>query len=430
VKPTPRTLAPVGLLAFGAVATLGLVAATPTLDTQKPQHRSPAVRVVRAEPGPVTLRVRTQGTVVPRTESDLVAEVSGRILSVSPSLASGGFVEPDEVLVTIDPSDYEIGLERAGANLSRAESRLALARTALARQQSLAKRKVGSPADLDGAGNEERMAEADERDARAAVRQAERDLERTRVRAPFPGRVREKKVDVGQYVNRGTPVARVYAVEYAEVRLPIPDRDAAFVDLPIDYRGQHAEGTGPPVLLRARFAGHDYTWSGRIVRTEGELDPKTRMIHAVARVDDPYGRSDDPNRPPLAVGLFVDAEITGRVQQDVVDLPRDALRGSDQVAIVGADDRIELRQVEVLRGDRDRVLIASGIASGERVVCGPLAVAVAGMKVRAVETSSEEREAAFAAEASSAANALAVRKVEQAARAAQADAAPAPETLR
>ena len=385
MKRDKKTIVPLAVLALGGVATLGLVAATPSLETQKPQHKSPLVRVVRAEPHPVELWVHTQGTVVPRTESDLVAEVSGRILSISPSLASGGFLEPDEVLATIDPSDYEIAVERAHAALARAKSRRELARTALERQQRLAKRDVGSSADLDAARNGEAVAEADLRDAQAGLTQAERDLERTRIRVPYAGRVREKKVDVGQYVNRGTPVARVYAVDYAEVRLPIPDSDAAFVDLPIDYRGDAGEGSGPEVRLHARFAGREYTWSGRIVRTEGELDPKTRMIQAVARVEDPYGRSDDPSRPPLAVGLFVDAEIQGAVHDAIVELPRDALRGRDEVAIVGEDDAIELRRVPVLRRDRDRVLVASGIAPGERIVSGPLAVAVDGMRVRVFE---------------------------------------------
>ena len=387
--PALRILVPLAVLAFGGVATVGLVSVKPRLETQKPQHRSPLVRVVSSTPGPVELRVHTQGTVVPRTESDLVAEVSGRIIAVSRSLASGGFLEPGEVLVTIDPSDYEIALERARASLARAESQLELAGTALARQGRLAKRKVGSSADLDSARNDEHVAEANLREARASLVQAERNLERTRIRVPFAGRVREKKVDIGQYVNRGTPVARVYAVEYAEVRLPIPDRDAAFVDLPIDYRNDEGDSAGPKVLLSARFAGREYTWTGRIVRTEGELDPKTRMIHAVARVEDPYGRGDDPERPPLAVGLFVDAEIEGRRREGVIELPRSALRGRDQVAIVDSDSRIELRQVEVLRADRTRVFVSSGLAAQERVVSGALALAVDGMLVRVFEDTAE-----------------------------------------
>jgi RND family efflux transporter MFP subunit len=304
------------------------------------------------------------------------------------------------VLVVIDPSDYEIAAERAQAAIARAESQLKLARTALKRQQRLAKRKVGSSADLDTAQNGMQVAEADLRDARASLTQAERDLARTQVRVPFAGRVREKHVDVGQYVNRGTPVARVYAVDYAEVRLPIPDRDAAFVDLPIDYRGDEGDAAGPEVELRARFAGREYTWTGRIVRTEGELDPKTRMIHAVARVEDPYGRSEDPTRPPLAVGLFVDAQITGRAAAGVIALPREAVRGSDEVLVVNADGTVDVREIEVLRRETDRILASSGIDAGDQVVTGPLAVAVDGMHVRVFEDTNEEREGVFASEAS------------------------------
>lgn len=404
MKVSLKTAAPIAIFAFGGIAGLGLVTARPHLDTEKPDRRSPLVRVVRAVEKDTEIRIHAQGTVVPRTETDLVAEVGGRIIEVSPSLVSGGFLEEGEVLLRIDPSDYEIALERAKAAYARAESSLELARATLKRQEQLAQRKVGSSADVDGARNRKQLAEADLRDARAARSQALRNLERTAVRVPFAGRVRRKMVDIGQYVGRGTKVARVYSVDYAEVRLPIPDRDAAFVDLPIGYRGEkqragtEAGGPSPEVVLRAHFAGREYTWNGRIVRTEGELDPKTRMIHAVARVKDPYGRGDNPDRPPLAVGLFVDAEIAGRVMPNTVRLPRSALRGNNQVAIIDSDDRIELRTVAVLRHDRTHVLVSEGIAAGERVVIGSLAIAVEGMQVRVFEERAEPSELASPAD--------------------------------
>jgi RND family efflux transporter MFP subunit len=184
----------------------------------------------------VQLRIEARGSVVPRTESELVAEVAGRITWVSPALAAGGFLEAGEPLLRIDPSDYELGLERARAALERAESELALAGAGLERKRTLADRGVTSRAVLDEATSHQRVAAAARREAQAAVRQAQRDLERTEVKAPFEGRVREKRVDVGQFVGRGAPVARVYAVDYAEVRLPLPDREAAYVDLPTRYR--------------------------------------------------------------------------------------------------------------------------------------------------------------------------------------------------
>lgn len=381
MKLSMKALLPVAVMFGSLLGMVGLIAARPDVSTQHPDRPLPLVEVQVATPRSVELSVEAQGSVVPRTESDLVAEVSGRITWVSPSLAAGGFLEPDEVLVRIDPTDYEVALERSEAALTRATSELRLAHSNLERRRSLSERGVASSAALEDAENVAKVAEANLRDVRAALAQAQRELERTKVTAPFAGRVRAKHVDVGQFVSRGAPVARVYAVDYAEVRLPIPDDDAAFVDLPIEYRDDDESTPGPRVALSASFAGREYTWMGRIVRTEGELDPRTRMIHAVARVEDPYGRSEDPERPPLAVGLFVRAEIAGRVVDDVVELPRAAIRAGDEVAIVGDDGRIELRRVEVLRRTREHALVRSGIAAGERVSVTPLPVTVADMRV-------------------------------------------------
>ena len=366
------------------LGTVALVAARPTVATHAKERPLPLVHAVVATPESVTLEVQAQGSVVPRTESELIAEVAGRITRVSPGLAAGGFFEEGELLVEIDPSDYEVAVERASAGLARAESELEWARANGARRRTLAEQGVASAAALDEALNRERVAEAAQRDARAALEKARRDLERSRILAPFAGRVRTKHVDVGQFVGRGARVATVYAVDYAEVRLPISDEEAAFVDLPIDYRGRQgeAEQRNPAVLLRARYAGREYTWKGRIVRTEGELDPRTRMIHAVARIEDPYGRGEDPDRPPLAVGLFVEASIEGRRADDLVILPRAALRGRDQVVVVDGDDVLRMRTVEILRRDRDRILVRAGIEAGERVCTSPLPVSVDGMKVR------------------------------------------------
>ncbi|MEN8181656.1 MAG: efflux RND transporter periplasmic adaptor subunit [Myxococcota bacterium] len=385
MKLDPKVTLPLGVLLFGLLGALSIVAIRPSVATRKPEPVIPLVPVITARSQSVQLRIEARGSVVPRTESELVAEVAGRITWVSPALAPGGFLAAGEPLLRIDPIDYELGLERARAALERAESELALARASLARKRTLADHGVTSLAVLDEASSRQRVAAAARREAQAAVTQARRDLERTEVVASFDGRVREKRVDVGQFVGRGAAVAKIYAVDYAEVRLPLPDGEAAFVDLPTRYRGTDDDSDGPAVRLSARFAGREYSWSGRIVRTEAELDPRTRMIHAVARVEDPYGRGEDPNRPPLEVGLFVNAEIEGRLVEGVIELPRAALRGGDQVVIVDDEERLRLRPVQVLRRERETVLIRSGIEPGERVCVMPLAVTVEGMMVKALE---------------------------------------------
>ena len=377
-----KLLLPVAVLLLGFLGALALMTTGPELETRPPEVPPPLVRVVSVQPEARQLSVITHGTVAPRTESDLLPEVSGPVVWVSSSLVSGGFFEAGEPLLRIDPRDYEVTLEQRRASLARAESEHKRARKELVRRRGLAEREIASASQLDDALNAERVAAAALREARAALEQAERDLGRTEIKAPFAGRVREERVDVGQFVNRGAPIAKLYAVDYAEVRLPVPDDELAFLDLPLLYRGESADGAGPEVLLRARFAGSKHTWRGRIVRTEGEIDAKSRMVHVVARVDDPYGRTQDPSRPPLAVGLFVEAEILGKQAENVVVLPRAAMRDTGQVLVLDEESRLRFRRVDVLRTARDQVVVRSGIAPGDKVCISPLETVVDGMRVR------------------------------------------------
>jgi RND family efflux transporter MFP subunit len=384
-----RFLLPVAALAAGIVGALAIVRARPTVATRPPEVRPPLVRVMTAHLETVQLTVTAYGTVMPRTESELVPEVSGRVVWVAPVLAPGGFFDADEALLRIDPGDYEVAAERAKAAVARTRSELHRADRELARQRALAKEDFASAATIDAAENAQKVAAAALRETRAQLRQAERDLARTEIRAPYAGRVRDERVDVGQFVSRGAPVATLYAVDAAEIRLPIADGELAFVDVPTTYRGEARDEPGPRVRLRARFAGREHVWTGRIVRTEGEIDPKSRLVHVVARVEDPYGRGAEPDRPPLAVGLFVEAEIEGREVGDVIVLPRAALRNGRQVLVVDEDDRIRIRDVEVLRSDRQETFVRAGVRDGERICLSPLETVVDGMKVRTLAVDAE-----------------------------------------
>lgn len=380
-----KVFAPIGILIAAGAGVAVLVATRPQVDPKPPEVAPPLVRVLRAEPEPVRFSVRTQGTVVPRTESELVAQVAGEITWVSDALVSGGFFEADEPLVRIDRADALVELESARATVARAESEFDRAEKERGRQRRLAGQSVASESRIDDAENAFRVAQAALREARARLERAQRDLERTELRAPYTGRVREERVDVGQFVSRGTAIATLYAVDYAEVRLPLPDRELAYLDLPLAPVARGGAFEGPEVRLSADFAGEEHTWSGRIVRTEGEIDPRTRMVHAIARVEDPY--APENARAPLAVGLFVDAEIFGRRVERAFRLPRVALRegpsgARDRVLVVDADDRLRFREVEVLRSEREEVVIGEGLAAGERVCVSPLRAAVDGMSVR------------------------------------------------
>jgi RND family efflux transporter MFP subunit len=384
-----RWALPVAVLAVSALGAWVLLATRPHVAVAPHERRAPLARVVEVELRDLRLSVSTHGTVAPRTESDLIPEVSGPVVQVAPQLVSGGFFEEGEVLLEIDPRDYEAALERARAALVRDESGHARAGKELARLRNLRKRGAASVAQLDDAENQERIGAAALREARAALGQAERDLERTRVRAPFSGRVREESVGVGQFVNRGAPVAKLYATDYVEVRLPIPDRQLAYLDLPLGRRGANGHGARPAVRLVADFAGSEHTWMGRIERTEGEIDARSRMVHAVARVEAPYEQDPVSGQPPLAVGLFVRAEIEGREIRGAALLPRSALHGQDRVWVVDGEGRLRARAVELLQARRDQVVVAGGLQAGERVVVSPLETAVEGMRVEPVVATGE-----------------------------------------
>lgn len=376
-----RLAIPSVIVIAGIALAAALLATGPTLDPQPAQAQTPLVRVQLVTLEDVELSSLTHGTVAPRTESELVAEVAGRVISVNPNLVSGGFFAAGEELLQIDPLDYELALEQARAGIAQAESDLANARRNAGRLDSLSERQLTSESLQDDAANRMRIAEATLRSSQAQLARAERDLARTRLLAPFEGRVRSERVDIGQFINRGSTIATIYATDYAEIRLPINDDELAILDLPLSPEAQGKTAfPDTRATITARFAGEEHHWPAIIVRTEGELDPQTRMINLVARVEAPYAPGS--GRAPLAVGLFVDAEIHGRVAQDVAVLPRSAVRQNDRVLVVDSDNRLRFRPVTVMRTVGELAYISAGLDDGDRVCISPLENALEGMAVR------------------------------------------------
>ena len=379
-----KVLFPLLIVAAGFGVAALLLVSGPQIEPQPNDALAPLVRVALVEPQTLRLSARTNGIVVPRTESELIPEVDGRVTEVARSLVSGGFFSAGETLLLIETLDYEVALEQARAGLTRAESDLDNAQRTLNRQSDLVRRGATSDSQRDDALNRVRIAQATLKDAKARLSRAQRDLTRTRIIAPYDGRVRSEQVDVGQFVKRGTSVGTIYAVDFAEVRLPIQDEELAYLNLPLTQSGSTELELAAPVTLRARFAGAEHLWEGRVVRTEGELDPNTRMVNVVAQVAEPYAPAGD--RPPLAVGLFVDAEIMGATLPNLVKLPRAAMRGEDKVLVVDDNLQMFFRTVNVLRRDQDDVYIDSGLRAGELVCVSPLQSTADGMRVRLVNS--------------------------------------------
>jgi RND family efflux transporter MFP subunit len=298
---------------------------------------------------------------------------------MSPSLVNGGTFEQNDVLLRLEDEDYRSALERAAAALTRAQAEHQHAEFEFQRMESLEAKQLASRSVLENALRAYRVAEAVLRDSQASLAQAERDLTRTEIRAPFAGLVRRESVDIGQFVSRGSAVATLYASADAEVRLPIADRQLAFLKLPVGIRGELPREMQPAVILSAEFGGQQLTWTGRVVRTEAQIDTASRMVHVVARVDNEHQTA------PLSVGLFVNAEIEGLIADNVMVLPRSALREGNRVLVVDAEDRLRYRDIEPLRLYQDEVLVGSGLAAGDRVCVSPIQTAVEGMPVKPLQ---------------------------------------------
>lgn len=388
----PKVVLPIAAIGLALGGAAILVATSSNVEGTPRPRSLRAVRVAPVHTRRLTLSIRSQGTVSPRTESELIPEISGRVVWTSPSLVSGGYFDQDQPLLRIASEDPAATLEHARAGLERARGEDEHAGQALRRQQNLSERHVVSEAELSDARRAARVAAADLREARVSVEEAERDLRRTEIRAPFTGRVREVRVGVGigQFMNRGQAYATLYATDSVEVRLPVADAQLAYLALPIWERHSIPPDQLPRVTLSARFAGRDRTWSGRIVRTEGEIDTKSRLVHVVARISN----ATDDQGIALPVGLFVQAEIAGRAAEHVAVIPRAALQAPGRVFVIDSQDRLRFRDVDVLRLEGDRALIRSGLVDGERVCVSPVQAAIDGMQVRPVETGPSAEDAA------------------------------------
>lgn len=381
-----RALSALGIVLVGVLFTLFMAANRPAPPQRPTQDTALLVEVMEAHPQPVTFEVESRGNVTPRTETVVVAQVSGRIVEVSNRFVAGGFFNQGERLLRIDPSDYEVAVRRAEAELAGRSAQLA-SETARAEQALKDWRSVGKGQPSDLVLRKPQLAEA-----RAAVTAAEadldrarRDLERTEISLPYTGLVKSKAVDIGQFVNVGTTLGNTFAVDYAEVRLPLTDADLAFVELPGTQHFSDPGFVGPTVELTATVGERVLVWHGHIVRTEGVIDPRNRVIYAVARVPDPYNLAGPTHPEPLKIGQFVAATIQGVQMDRLTTLPRHALQGRDQLLVADNDDFLRQRQVEVVRADEQHVYIASGLNEGDRVITTAVDAPIDGTPIRTPE---------------------------------------------
>ena len=378
-----KYILPLGLIGISIVAVAIMVSIAKGKQPERKDTANQAIRVdaIPAKITSLNFSVFSQGSVMPRTETTLVAEVAGQIVSVSSNFISGGFFREGEVLLQIDPSDYQTALLRAQATLAARKAQLAdqQARSDQALKDWTNLGREGEPSDLTLRIPQLAEAKAGVQAAEAELQEAERDLQRTRIKVPYDGLVRNKKVDVGQYVTPGTPLGVTFSIDTAEIRLPLSNSDLAYLDLPSATRLDKAHRV--PVKLSAEGAGTGGVWQSEIVRTEGVVDVSSRVLYAVAEIIDPYGVLGQSSQPELKMGTFVRAEIQGLRADNVIILPRSVLQADNTVLVANDERKLEIRQVTVLRAEPRNVYISDGLEGGELVITTSMDAPIPGTRL-------------------------------------------------
>ncbi|MGB1333770.1 MAG: efflux RND transporter periplasmic adaptor subunit [Porticoccaceae bacterium] len=371
------------IIAAFVIAALMSLTKPDSLELESP-NREIAVKTAVLEKSQVQLKVKSQGTVQPLTRTMLVSEVSGIVMALAPQFEVGGTFAKGDVLIKLDPADYQVAKQRADAQLQSAKAQL-LSEQARSSQAKKEWEMTGRPLSEAPvlALRTPFLAEAQSRllQAEAEVKQAELKLQRTVIRAPYAGMISATMVDVGQYVTIGARLGETFAIDFAEIRLPMTSKDLS----KLGWNTSSAEQSifnNNKVQLNSTVNGEVMTWEAVLVRSEGTIEQSSRVQYLVAQVADPYNIQGVANRSRLLIGSFVEALVTGKVIDNVYSLPRHALRSNKQVATVDSDQRLQLLKVDYTFEDQANYYIHTGLEGQVEVVTSGMGIMVNGMKLK------------------------------------------------
>ena len=374
------------MLTIAGVFTTVMYLNRPPSELAKPQQRLVTVEVIEALKQSLQIPIQAQGTVSPARSTSLISEVKGRIVEVSDNFNVGSFARKGDVLLRIDPRDYQTNLLRAQAALASAESSLAQekGRSQVASQEwkKLPKgsQRSQQAKDLYLRIPQLKLAEAQVLAARADLNTARDNLERTIINAPYDALIRSKQSELGEYVAPGSTLADIFSVDFAEVRLAIPQSKLAYLDLPgVDgYGGQESA-----VDLYTDVSGDITHWAAQLHRTEGVFDERSRVLFTVARIEDPYALQD-ASKIPLRIGTFVNADISGKKIENLISLPRHILRPGNLLWIIDENMKLQNRKVTTLRSGGDNIYVSAGLDNGELVSLTLLDATYSGATVKII----------------------------------------------
>lgn len=347
----------------------------------KPSERKlPNVKVLNTKTSSHTFKIVSQGTALPRTTILLISEVSGKVVSVSDKFNAGKFFQKNDLLLEIDPRDYELSLAQARLKVAQADLRLQMEeKEATVSRKEWKLLNQGEPTGLQA--REPQLAEARAAldAAKATEESAQRNFDRCRICAPFDGMVSKANVRPGQFVSAGIQLGEIFATDVSEVRLPLSTSDLSFINLPKPNEPLNID-KAPKVILVNKVGEESQEWIGSIVRSEENVDPINRMVYVVAKVDDPYSLKNN-NNTPLRRGTFLKATINGRTAKKIIAIPRTALRGKDRVWIA-EDGKLIYRKVKPVYLDENLAIISEGIDSNEQIIVSLLAGVIDGMGIK------------------------------------------------
>ena len=380
-----RILLPIAIVGTAVVISIAMNLLKPAPVKAEAPDTAVAVKTLILQRAQAVLSVESQGTVTARTRTALISEVSGRVLKVSPTFVVGGTFNKGDLLLELDPTDYEVALQRASAKLISMNAQLTFEQ-ARAVQAEKEWGMTGRPAEeapllaLRKPYLEE--ARANVLQAEAEVKQAKLKLSRASIRAPYAGMVAIKGVDVGQYVAVGAPLGETFAIDFAEVRLPLTKRDLSMMNS-FSSADSHSH---LEVILEGSIDDSMKQWPAKLVRSEGVISKQNRALYVVVQVDDPYGKLKSGNSKatsPLLMGTFVTAIIGGKTIDNAFAIPRHAMLEGNKVALVDAEQRLRFRVVEPIFGDDQFYYVTDGLENGDEMIVSAMGVPIEGMRVSA-----------------------------------------------
>jgi len=376
----------VGVAGIAVYVVLQVTKPQPTPSLQAPRPIS--VEVVPAIRTTTRPTVVAYGEVRPGVRTQLVAQVGGKVTRIAPAFTEGGQFAPGDVLLTIEDTDYRAAVEERRARVAAANVDLeqALADADVARKQ-LAGQKNPSPLAL----KKPQLARAESalKAAETALALAQTNLERTQISLPFAGRVESQSVDLGQYVNPGKVLGSVFGTDVAEVRLALTTNQLAALGIPIGFEGTTggAKEGGLSTTLSVELGGVVHRWQGTLTGLDAAIDPATRTVYGTVTINNPYDIAQSASGMPLAVGLYIDAEIEGRLAVDAIQIAAEGLRAGDEVFVLNGEGLLDIRQASVIHRSRNTVLLSAGVEAGEQVIISAIRNPVRGMRLEAMDGS-------------------------------------------